>query len=989
MKDFSALPARLEVGQRLYGFVVRDVFPLPKLRMMAYVCEHEATGAEIVHLHADDAEQTMAIVVRTPPVDDTGLPHIMEHTVLCGSERYPLKEPFTELLKTSLATFLNAFTAEDHTVYPCASMHRKDFYNLASVYCDAVFHPRLTREHFQQEGHHLEWNAAGELEIKGVVYSEMKGYYAELEEVLTRTVVRTLFEGSIYAYDAGGDPSVIPRLRYEEFKRYHERYYHVGNAAFFFYGSLPTEEHLKFLAEECLGRCRRGEKAVVEEPPRVHAGRRVRVKYPIGEHESTEGRTAHAVALLTHRIEDTVTTLALRVLEFYLVGHEGAPLRRALIESRLGSGLIGTGLGTWHRAGFFGVGIRGSEPERLDAFWELVRGTLKKIVAEGLNRERVEVALYQRELGQRLEVSMSPSVLLRWPGQAWLLGLPLRHYLRLDEDVAALRAQLAARPRFLEELMEEKLLANEDYCLVTCEPDPGYYAREEAAFKAEMARRAAAMSAEERERVRLEAEKLKELQEQPDSEEARASLPRLKLADVGREPVLLETTEEQVGGATLLRTETFTNGLVYVTAAVDMRGLPEELWAYVPVYLHAVKQVGAGGLDYVAMAEKEVASCGGVSVTLKATRRYDEEGVWPLLVVGVFGLEREVGRVLEVVGLRLMEAEFGARERLRDVVLQQRAGVRDVLPGTMTGLARRRSARGLSAVAWVSEVVRGLTGVRSVERVARMVERGNMGEVIARLERIREHVRMAGVRCVSMAGGEESAKRVREWMRDFVRSTGDARATRGDGAKESGLYEGIELGTQVAANAVSVPVLVPEEDRAVMRLIEHMVTYEYLWDRVRVQGSAYHASAGYSHAAGVLSLASGDDPHVRRTLEVFMGVCDYLEGEMDVSEEGMEQAIIGTLKQYDRPVRGMEACLEALSDWAAGLTAERIRRERERLLELKGRDVRRVSAEFLRPAFRDARVCVVGGAELLERARKELWPKELAIEPAIDSSDCS
>ncbi|MCX7847946.1 MAG: insulinase family protein [bacterium] len=985
MKDFSAVEPRLTVGQRVHGFVVEHAFPLPRLRMMMYVCQHEATGACVVHLHADDEEQVFAIVVRTPAVDDTGLPHILEHTVLCGSEKYPVKEPFTELLKTSLATYLNAHTGSDHTTYPCASINRKDFYNLASVYCDAVFHPRLLKEHFQQEGYHLAWDDQGELTVHGVVYQEMKGYYAELDQVIARHLHRCLFAGSAYAFDAGGEPVSILQLTYERFKAYYERHYHVGNAAFFFYGSLLTEEHLQFLAQEVLTTCRTGESAIICPPQPSCSAQRVQVTYPIGAHEPANRRTAHVIAFLTHPIEDVVTTLALQVLEFYLLGHEGAPLRRALIESGVGTGLIETGLATHQPMATFSVGVRGSEPELADAFQEVLRGTLQNIVAEGLDSQRLEVALYQRELALRTELCTSPAELLTLPACAWLYRLPWTHFLQLDETVAALRQRLAHQPRYLEDLLTEKLLHNPRYCCITCVPDRDHMTREATRVKAELAQRAAQMTAAERARLREEVQRLRELQTTPDPPEARATLPRLGLADVSREPRLLPTHAETVGSATLLHTETFTNGLVFFMLEVDLRGLDEDLWEYLPVYANAVTKVGAGEWDFAQMAEREAACCGGINASLIALRRRGEgDGARPLLEVMTVTLERELPRVLELFEERLLRAQFADRRRLRDVVLQQRACARDGLQSGMITYARRRSARSLSEVAGLSEQMAGLTAVRAIDHAAAMMERSD-DEVIEKLERLRAYVARHRAMCVSMTGGSQAVAHMREWLAAFQSCAEPVRPVSVRTFARLDAFEGISLASHVAANALSVPVEVPDEDVGLIRLLCQQLSYGYLWERVRMQGSAYSASAIYFRSGQALTLLSGDDPHIRSTLEVFMGACDYIERELDVSPQAMEQAIVGTLKRYDRPLRGGEVCMNAVADWITGTTPEKKRRARTRLLEARGEDLRRISADVLRPAFHHACVCIVGGEELLARARKELAPRHLHIEPAIDT----
>ncbi|MBN2711756.1 MAG: insulinase family protein, partial [Planctomycetes bacterium] len=367
----------LSVGDELHGFRVEKITPLEELRVLAIEARHPKSGARFLHLYTEDEESLFSAAFRTPPPDDTGLPHILEHTVLCGSKRYPVKDPFVELLKTSLATFLNAMTYPDKTVYPCASMNEKDFFNLAGVYCDAVFHPLITEKHFKQEGHHYEFaepgNTGSPLIIKGIVYNEMKGAYSDLDGIIDRNLTRSICPDNAYGKDSGGDPEIIPELTYEQFTNFHARYYHPSNALLFVHGNIPTEKHMKFLDDEYLSKFDAiSIDTSIDEQPRWSEPVRATIPYPVGPEDTAEKKTAITVNFLTNDLTDPIKSLSMGILDYYLLGNAASPLRKALIDSKLGEELTDSGYANYQRDTFFTVGLKGTESEKEDEIVEIV-----------------------------------------------------------------------------------------------------------------------------------------------------------------------------------------------------------------------------------------------------------------------------------------------------------------------------------------------------------------------------------------------------------------------------------------------------------------------------------------------------------------------------------------------------------------------------------------------------------------------------------------
>ena len=392
----------MQTGDEFKGFKVLRVEPIPAVRLTAYEIEHVKTGAKVLHLHSFDRENLYAIGFRTPPADSTGLPHILEHSVLAGSEKYPLKDAFKELMRASMQTFINAFTYPDKTLYPVASQIKTDFYNLARVYTDLVLRPRLLRETFMQEGHHLELETPGDtssdLIISGIVYNEMKGAYSSPDTLMFKTIQENLYPDTVYALDSGGDPEVIPSLTYEQFREFHRKYYSPSNARFFLYGDIPTGEHLDFLAEMLDGFERVDVDSAIAGQPRFTAPRSVTAAYPLDEGEAPQGKTLVNVAWLLAENLDFETSLMLKILSSLLVGGPASPLRKALIDSGLGEDMSpATGLETDLRQLMFCAGLRNTKSADIEKIEKLIDDTLADVITDGFDPALVEGILHQIE----------------------------------------------------------------------------------------------------------------------------------------------------------------------------------------------------------------------------------------------------------------------------------------------------------------------------------------------------------------------------------------------------------------------------------------------------------------------------------------------------------------------------------------------------------------------------------------------------------------
>ncbi|OQW96885.1 MAG: hypothetical protein BWK77_03305 [Verrucomicrobia bacterium A1] len=966
-------------GQTIHGFDVLAVTPLPDLRATATRLIHRKSGARLLHLAAADPENLFAVAFRTPPEDDTGLPHILEHTVLCGSRRYPVKDPFVELLKTSLATFLNAMTYPDRTVYPCASMNAHDFTNLMRVYCDAVFHPRITEEHFRQEGHHLDvaepGNPASPLAVKGIVFNEMKGVYSTLDGVIQRTAAG-LFPDNAYGRDSGGSPEAIPSLTYAQFRAFHARYYHPSNAFFFLYGDTPLAPHLELLDREFLAAFDRlAIDTAIAPQSRWTAPRRVTAPYPAAEGETPARKSAFVMEWFANPLTDPETSLAMGVLGEVLLSHEGSPLRRALVESRLGEDLVAEGYSTYRRDTSFGVGLRGIDVARAGEVECLILDTLRGVADRGLEPGPLDSAFHQFELAALDIPSSFPLVLMDRVFAMWLYDADPLTMLHIRSHLASLRERSRAEPGFFENHLRRQILDNPHCLAMTFVPDPAFHRRREAEFAQRLATVRAGLAPAEIARIDREARALERSQEAPNSPEALATLPRLRRADVPVEPQRLPVETATVAGRPLLRAETLSNGVGYLRLAVDLRGLDADLWDYLPLFVDGLTKTGAAGEDYAVAAEREAAACAGIGASVSTGGRADDPTkVQPFLHLATHALDDRIDRMLDVLRNRILSADFTDVARLQTLLVQHQTGLREAVVPSGNAFAASRAQRGLSDNAALAERFGGVSQVRFAQRLAEGLPCDLAGLARA-MERIRKVLLARGRLTASFVGSDNAHRRVAAWYAALLGELPDspvAPATPAAAGRPSG-PEGIAVPAEVAFVAQAFRAVAADHPLApALLVLATRLSLDFLWTEIRVKNGAYGCRAAFSQSVGLFSLGSYRDPRIRETLNVYSRIPDYVATGMDFSTDAVEQSVIGALKALDRPIRPEGAVATALDRHLTGADEPFRRRFRERLLAVSGAELRRVAEEIVRPGLAAAPICVVAGRSMLESAAADL-----------------
>ncbi|GAB7082040.1 insulinase family protein [Megalodesulfovibrio paquesii] len=983
----------------VHGFVLERDTTLQEYHTQVHLWRHEKTGARYLSLCNADDNKVFAVSFRTPPRNSTGVAHILEHSVLCGSRKYPVKEPFVELMKGSLQTFLNAFTYPDKTCYPVASTHAKDFYNLMDVYLDAVFFPRITREIFMQEGWHLAPAPADggavegrpALQFKGVVYNEMKGAYSSPDSVFRELVQHSLYPDTLYSLDSGGDPAVIPELTYEEFKDFHARYYHPANAFFFGYGDDPEDERLRRVAEYIDQFDPRPDAlagSAIPPQPRFDAPRQVQDVYASGEEGGQKAYVCCNWLLGETLADDSVAAaaenLAWNMLDELLVGLPGAPLRQALLDSGLGEDLAGGGLESELRQMFFSTGLKGVAPEDAPAVEPLILETLRTLADEGFPEEYVAAAVNTVEFDLRENNTGSYprglNLMLR-ALSTWLYDKDPLALLAFEAPLAHLKARLAAGERVFEEMIRTQLLDNPHRTTVLLTPDPTLAARREAEEVARLTETVAALRATnpdiEADAAR-EAALLEAAQAEPDDPELLKRIPHLQVADLPRENHILPIEENTLSGVTVWTHGLDTAGVVYLDLGFHLDGLGRDELALLPLFGRALLETGTASRDFISLGMHINAVTGGIDPATFAGTRLPDSGpgasangrpVQLLLLRGKATVSNHQA-FFDILKEVLLEATLADQDRIRQLILEEKAQMEESLAPAGHGIVVSRLRAGLNAAGRVGELMGGLEQLYGLRRLAEQVE-ADWPALRQALLSLRERLLHRGRMVVNMTADADALARMEPALARLVA----ALPTPPAGEAASG-NAGAPLLDIPAAEALCIPSLVNFVGLGLdcygqglaahgsLQLAARFLRSGYLWEKIRVQGGAYGAFCFMDRLSGAFNLVSYRDPNVERTVEAFLALGDWL-ANVDLSPAGMEKAILGAINEVDSymlpDTKGYVATLRRLTnDTNAGR-----QRMREEILTATVEDLRRLG-RFLQGALPTARFCVIGSRQTLE-----------------------
>jgi len=948
---------------------------ITEINAQARLYRHKKTGAEVLSLKSDDENKVFGVAFKTPPADSTGIAHILEHSVLCGSRKYPVKKPFVEMLKGSLHTFLNAMTYPDKTVYPVASQNLKDFYNLVDVYLDAVYFPLITEDIFRQEGWHYEAQGTDKpLVYKGVVFNEMKGAYSSPDAVLGRLSQRVLFPDTTYGVDSGGDPDAIPDLTYEDFKAFHARYYHPSNTRAFFYGDDDEAERLTILDayfsqfEPIAGQ------PEVALQPRFNAPRRVERTYAAAPDADTAKGTMVTLNWMLDEITDPAQMLALHVLDHALVGTSAAPLRKAMMDSGLGEAITGGGLGDGTRQPTFSMGLKGVAQGDADKVEALIDDTLRRLADEGLAPEDIEAALNTMEFHLRENNTGS------FPRGIALMLRSLRDWLHERDPFEPLAFEAALgrvktalmTPGYFESLVRTHLIDNQHRVFVVLSPDATQAERDAAAETARLEAVRAGLDAEGYAAIEGVTEKLKALQDAVDAPQDLAKIPTLAIEDLPTTnksvPIAVSTLSE----TRLISHDLPTSGILYLDIGMDLHVLPAELLPLVPLFSRALLQTGTASEDFVTLSQRIGRTTGGIGPQKWVSARADGEGSEAWLFLRGKATAERVGDLLEILNDVLLTARLDNRERISQMVLESKAGLEGRLAAMGNGIVNLRLRAGFSEADWAEEQMGGVSYLFFLRQLAKDIEADWQG-VVERLERIRTLLVNRHAMVVSLTAEEGLQALATPMLTDFLEALPAVGVQRLDwSVPQAAPSEGLTIPSKVnfVGKGADLRQLGYKISGATSVAIRHLNT-TWLWDKVRVQGGAYGGSASFDPYSGGFTFLSYRDPNLLGTLDAYDGASQFLQAPIDQTE--LTRSIIGVIGTFDRymlpDAKGFTSTLRHLM----GDTDEARQQRREEVLAASPKDFAAL-AEALAAVARQGRVVVLGSETAIKAANDERGP---------------
>lgn len=953
-----------------YGFELIKEDTIHEYKTTARLYRHQQTGAELLSLENQDENKVFGVTFRTPPGDSTGLPHIMEHSVLCGSRKYPLKEPFVELLKGSLKTFLNAFTYPDKTCYPVASTNLQDFYNLVDVYLDAVFHPLIPEWVLQQEGWHYELESPAEpLRYKGVVFNEMKGAYSSPDSLLYRYSQQVLFPDTTYGVDSGGDPNHIPDLTYEQFKAFHQTYYHPSNARIFFYGDDPAEERLRLVDAYLQDYQAIQVDSDVPLQPYFDQPRRLTMPYDAGE-ASTDNKGYVTVNWLLAEADSPELLLALHMLDYILVGTPASPLRKALIDSGLGEDVAGGGIGTSLRQASFSTGLKGIDPARSEEVERLILETLQSLAEQGIETDMIEAALNTTEFSLRENNTggFPRGLLLMLRAlTTWLHDRDPLASLAFEAPLSAVKSRLAAGESYFEDMIRRFLLENPHRVTLLLEPDPELRQRQEEAEQERLAQVRTTMSEAEIQAVIENTQRLKLLQETPDPPEALATIPTLTLADLERENKLIPLEVLTEGPNTLLYHDLVTNGIIYLDVGFNLRALPQELLPYVPLFSQALLEIGTETEDFVKLSRRIGRKTGGIWTSSFTSTFQDSKHSVAWLFLRGKSLLSQVDDMLDILRDVILTVKLDNRERFRQMVLEAKAGHEaGLVPGGHRVVDTRLRSY-FTEADWVSEQMGGISQLFFLRDLARKVDQ-EWPAVLEKLEMIRLNLlHRSNLLCNVTTAGEEW-QRFQPKLAAFLADLPENPAGRPIWQPTfEASPEGLTIPAQVnyvgkGANLYQAGYRLHGSVLA----ITNYIRTSWLWERVRVQGGAYGGFCSFDRHSGVFSFGSYRDPNLMGTIENYDQTAQFLRSAK-LNETELSRSIIGAIGQMDAyqlpDAKGYTSMLRYL----VGDSDQGRQQLREEILDT-GLDDFHNFADALEAVSRDGLVVIMGSPQAISNA---------------------
>lgn len=956
----------------LAEYEILDEHRVEDVQSDGFILRHKKSGARIAILSNNDDNKVFYIGFRTPPEDETGVPHIIEHTTLCGSKKFPVKDPFIELAKGSLNTFLNAMTYPDKTVYPVASCNDQDFKNLMDVYLDAVFNPNITQyeEIFKQEGWHYELTGKDdELKINGVVYNEMKGAYSSPDEVLSSQIYRSLFPDNTYSKDSGGNPEYIPKLTYEAYLDFYHKYYHPSNSYIYLYGDMDVVERLEWLDKEYLSLYDyKKVNSEINKQPAFDEIKNVEAQYSITMDDSQENKTYLSYNRVVGDTLDEMLYQAFDVLDYALVSSPGAPVKQALIDAGIGDDVYGS-----YDAGIlqpvFSFVAKNANASQADEFESIIENTLKEVVKTGINKEALLAGINSSEFKFReADFGQFPKGLLFGLNclDSWLFD-DMKPFIHLECLGTFAKLRKAVDTDYFEKLIQEYLLDNTHGSSVTVKPKRGLGNEREEALAKELSDYKASLSDEEIKKLIEDTEHLKKYQEEPSSDEDLRKLPMLTRADMKKNAMPFSNIEDELLDVKVVRHDIESNGIDYISFLFDAGDFAQSELGYLGFFTNALGLVSTEKYSYTDLANATNIYTGGISTgTASHPDIKDRNNFVFKFEVKLKVLEKNLDKALELMEQMLLTSDFTDTKRLGELVAQIKARLQANLSSSGHLVAAMRSMSSFSRYALYQDELKGIAFYRSICHIEKELSESPKS-VSDKLAAIAKKLFARNRMLISFTGNNEAYGNAKPSLEkviagfDKMSAIGNQAEVHFNTAKEA-FIDASQI--QYVAKTGDF-ICEGYEYTGALRLLRIILSYDYLWINVRVKGGAYGCMNTFLRS-GESYFVSYRDPNLSDTLDVYDRIPEYIKS-FSPDERDMTKYIIGTFSALDTPMNPEAKGSRSLSAYLEGITYEQIQKERNEILNAQPEDIRRL-ADLVEAVLKKDSICVIGNENMIKES---------------------
>jgi len=957
----------IKTGDVVGGFECKEVREIPEINNVAYVFEHKKTKAKCVHLFNDDKNNLFSIGFRTPVFDSTGVPHILEHSVLAGSKKYPLKDPFKELIKSSMHTFINAMTYPDRTIYPVSSQVPSDFFNLTDVYCDAVFNPILSEYTFAQEGWHFDLeNENAPTTIKGIVYNEMKGVFSDFNSFVERNLYSGLFPDTTYFWESGGKPENIPDLTYEKFKEFHAKYYHPTNSYIVLYGNIPSKKTLSHINDNYLQNFdeQKVDSVILPqksftEPQKMH------ILAP-----SSEEDNGTATILLAwnwrEKFGNEMNIRELRILSGYLLSGENAPLKKALLDSGLGEDIDDlSGLETDLYSISFAVGLKKSKPENAEKIAKLIKETIKSEIEKGFDKEAIEGILRRMEFRAR-EIggdSTYPLSFARRIYKFWIYDCDPLKYLQFEEQFTQIRRNIAEKPKYLENLLEELTLKNKSELLMITEASSEIGEKLGKMSEIQAKELSKDFTQDDKKKFAYFTKKLEEYQKREHTTEELSCIPLLKKGDIPTKTEIVPTEIGEICGVKKLNSPLFTGGVFYLNLAFDFSVIPNDLLEYLPLYMEYLGRCGAGGLSGGEISKLWKLHSGGFSsFSMYSTNYTQRKSFIANNILAIKTLEKNIPQTLDILSKVLFEADFGDKKLIKNVLNEEKNDIYDDITEHGHSHSIIDAAARFSPANAIKFRIEGIGYYKFLKNL-----REKETDILAKLQKIHSIFINSQNLTISTACNNNFDNHLGNFIKRIpsfekkVELTPEVLA-----GKSMNEIHGVEISSSV--NYCSSVFEIDNNDTKFVGetcLLSQILSKGYLWDKIRVEGGAYGGFCGFNAISKIFSFGSFRDPNIEKTFAVF----EKSLRENPITQEMIDRSIPSEIGNLDSPKSPATKAINELYSYLSQYSSEKKQEVRDAILSADEKNMAK-NIEILREIAKTSQKSVLGSKDAIAAAEK-------------------